>query len=536
MELAEPTNTKLRCELLLALGDAYVRAGPGSGDAPQARDCYAEAFELAQIDDDAASMARSAVGFAGLNIVTAFGGEQQLQMLEAALAVLDSSDSALRVHVLGRLAVDLWNRSTANEARSNALADDAVASALRLGDQGLIAFALWARHFSGWRPDNLDERLRAARRLATHVSASGDPVVEAWGAVALAIDLIEASDLRAAEQTLDRLRQSVERSHIPYAALRDAAYRGCLALLTGRYVVAEELVTRARELWKSNTPRMHQLQPFVLLRDLGRLDELAEDIQLPDSFNQWNVATRAHRMALALERGQLDAARNDYAALTSDDFAHVPFDAYWFGVLAPLAEASIVFADRTRAEQLTMLLEPYADRLAMVTILGVGHGPVSLYLGQLAMLLERWDVAAQRLDQALAHATRLGLRPYVARALLAQARLRGAQATPGTRAEALQQLDEAQAEAETIGMAGLLPAIEQLRAGLVERQSDRLGLSARELEVLLLVVDGLSDAEVAERLFLSPRTVNSHLTSIYGKLGVSSRMAAARVARDHALW
>ena len=59
------------------------------------------------------------------------------------------------------------------------------------------------------------------------------------------------------------------------------------------------------------------------------------------------------------------------------------------------------------------------------------------------------------------------------------------------------------------------------------------GLTAREAEVLRLVAEGLSNAEVAERHDLSPRTVNGHLTAIYGKLGVASRSAAVRFALDH---
>ena len=53
--------------------------------------------------------------------------------------------------------------------------------------------------------------------------------------------------------------------------------------------------------------------------------------------------------------------------------------------------------------------------------------------------------------------------------------------------------------------------------------------------MLRLVAAGLTDAQVAERLFVSPHTVNAHLRSIYGKLGVSSRSAATRVALDHGL-
>jgi DNA-binding NarL/FixJ family response regulator len=62
-----------------------------------------------------------------------------------------------------------------------------------------------------------------------------------------------------------------------------------------------------------------------------------------------------------------------------------------------------------------------------------------------------------------------------------------------------------------------------------------VGLTAREVEVLRLVAAGLSDAEAAEQLFLSVRTVNAHLRSIYRKAGVRSRAAAGRFAEENGL-
>jgi len=58
-------------------------------------------------------------------------------------------------------------------------------------------------------------------------------------------------------------------------------------------------------------------------------------------------------------------------------------------------------------------------------------------------------------------------------------------------------------------------------------------LTARELEVLALVADGLRDSDIAERLALSDRTVGHHVSSILGKLGVRTRAeATSRALRE----
>jgi DNA-binding CsgD family transcriptional regulator len=61
------------------------------------------------------------------------------------------------------------------------------------------------------------------------------------------------------------------------------------------------------------------------------------------------------------------------------------------------------------------------------------------------------------------------------------------------------------------------------------------GLTTREVEVLCWVAQGLTNAQVAAQLVISPRTVNTHLSGIYRKLGTSSRAVATRFAVEHGL-
>jgi DNA-binding CsgD family transcriptional regulator len=59
---------------------------------------------------------------------------------------------------------------------------------------------------------------------------------------------------------------------------------------------------------------------------------------------------------------------------------------------------------------------------------------------------------------------------------------------------------------------------------------DRLGLTAREQEVLALVATGRTNRQIAETLFISPKTATAHVSNILGKLGVRSRVEAATIA------
>lgn len=83
------------------------------------------------------------------------------------------------------------------------------------------------------------------------------------------------------------------------------------------------------------------------------------------------------------------------------------------------------------------------------------------------------------------------------------------------------------------GQSALAPAIAHR---LMNRmRAPGTALSSREIEVLRLVADGLSNQEISKRLFLSQATVKSHLVHIYDKLGVESRTSAVAAAKEQGL-
>jgi DNA-binding CsgD family transcriptional regulator len=70
---------------------------------------------------------------------------------------------------------------------------------------------------------------------------------------------------------------------------------------------------------------------------------------------------------------------------------------------------------------------------------------------------------------------------------------------------------------------------------LPRRRQAVAGLTAREVEVLILLARGMSDKQIAEQLVVTPKTAGNHVEHIYAKIGASSRAAAARFAVQHGL-
>ena len=107
----------------------------------------------------------------------------------------------------------------------------------------------------------------------------------------------------------------------------------------------------------------------------------------------------------------------------------------------------------------------------------------------------------------------------------------------GQREEAVRSFEEADAIIDGMADPGYLTITRRELARELFGPSQALGepLSARELDVLRLLADGLSKREAGDRLFVSYNTVHSHVRAIYRKLGVTSRADAIDRARKQGL-
>ncbi len=102
----------------------------------------------------------------------------------------------------------------------------------------------------------------------------------------------------------------------------------------------------------------------------------------------------------------------------------------------------------------------------------------------------------------------------------------------GDEAGAGAELDAAGAALQAIGAAPELARVERIRQELMPR--DTRGLTPREVEVLRLVAAGMTNRAIAVRLRISTKTVARHVSNIFTKLGLSSRVAATAWAYRHA--
>jgi len=231
---------------------------------------------------------------------------------------------------------------------------------------------------------------------------------------------------------------------------------------------------------------------------------------------------------LALDHGNMDHAR---AWLETQERWLA-----WSGAVRRQADAHLLWAryhlldgDPAAARRHASQALEYASDPRQPLALLAAHR----FLGHLDALDGRFTDAETHLQASLDLADACAAPFERALTLLELARLRTAQGQP---ADARDLLDEVRAICEPLKAQPTLDQVAALEAELTEQpEVIPFGLTPRELDVLRLVAEGLTDPEVAEQLFISPRTVSSHLTSIYTKLGVSSRTAATRLAVEHGL-
>ncbi|HLZ60541.1 MAG TPA: tetratricopeptide repeat protein [Ktedonosporobacter sp.] len=198
---------------------------------------------------------------------------------------------------------------------------------------------------------------------------------------------------------------------------------------------------------------------------------------------------------------------------------------------ATLARGDAVAAQDLFEESLVILRA--LDRKWFLTLALDGLAAAVAMQGQAAWGAKLWGAAEALREGIGATVSPVIQAPYEPFLMAARAQLSEQEFAAGWAAGRALVVDTVPSEALFSAPESVMKAaLPRVSVGVVKYPA---GLTAREVEVLRWVTLGLTDIQVAEKLVISPRTVSTHLTSIYNKLGVSSRSAATRFAMEHHL-
>lgn len=223
--------------------------------------------------------------------------------------------------------------------------------------------------------------------------------------------------------------------------------------------------------------------------------------------------------------GDVERARRFYEDACAATMA-ARRDARWLPTVCDVARAACLLADVTGAAWCYDALAPYA---AYFCAGGAGalmsQGSVSSVLGRLAALLGRRDDAEHHYAEhhyaaGASMDRRAGALPYLAETLAWWAEL----AVEEDAVHARPRAEEAAAIARRLGLG---PTAAAAGAALDRLAAPSDPLTRRERQVAALVAEGRSNRDIADALFLSERTVETHVRRILGKLGLSSRTQLA---------
>ncbi len=303
------------------------------------------------------------------------------------------------------------------------------------------------------------------------------------------------------------------------------AYGGVLCT-AGRWPEAEAVILDALGP-DASVSFGHRVEALARLAELrvqqGRLDDAA---QLLAPFED-RPAVAGALARVHLERGETGLAaavlRRAVTQLVGDVLRAAP-------LLALLVEAELASGARAAAGEAAHLLDamraavdvPFVHALAEQA-----RGRLALFDGQVEAALDAFVRALELLSSAARPALEVDVHLDVAHAHVAR----------GDTSAAIDAARSSHACAERLGAvalrdrsAALLRDLGAVAPRPAPRADALAGLTAREMEVLDRVCRGESNAEIAKRLFLSPKTVEHHVSRLLAKLGVRTRAEAAALA------
>jgi DNA-binding NarL/FixJ family response regulator len=348
-----------------------------------------------------------------------------------------------------------------------------------------------------------------------------DPVAIGFSCCYLIFACERVRDFDRAAQWCQRLAGIAADQNVRALRAVCRAHYGTVLVLRGEWERAEVELSEAAAVL-ARTPR-EGADAFARLGELRRRQGRSEEaVSLIGQAEHHPLAILCGA-ALALERGDLRAAVDGAArylrSLGEAVIERAP-------ALELLAEAHGEAGRADQAMEAARQLRAIADRVGTDPLLGAARHAE----GRAHAAAGSHDAAREAFEDAVRLIARAGL-PYEAgRARVALAcSLRALRRREAAGAE----FDRAQEAFLTLGAVGEERRTRQLRAGTPP--DGRIQLSPREQEVLGLVAQGRTNAEIAAALVLSEHTVHRHVANVLAKLGAASRAAAVAIATERNL-
>jgi DNA-binding CsgD family transcriptional regulator len=508
-------------EALFGLANALFWLGDLAGTIANCEQAYA-AFRRR---GDLRSAAGAALSLVGYNKGYLGNTAAARGWLSRAARIIRSYVPELRGELLGATAY-----VTDDPVESEALARQAAEIGRANGNAGLELMALHAVGQALVQQGRTEEGMSLLDEAMAGVigGEGGDPMTVAQMSCMTMVVCGSCFDLERATQWVQSLERFIDRYGCPFLYAECRTYYGRVLFENGDWDAAEALLADAISMSKGVFAAPHAFASGTLAElrlAQGRIEDAARVLRDVEGREEAAAAVGSLRLALG-EPSAAAAVLHRRLGTTSPG----RLDAA--AVIELLGEAEIALADSGAA----------AERgRALVTLGAVNDCQLIIAHGErlLGHALAPTDAPAARmhLETALAAFARAGI-PYRAaqtRLLIAQVLQRADREVAAAEARAALSVFEDLGAARDADAAAAL--LRELGVRAARTRPKNVGrLTAREQEVLALLGEGLSNPEIAGRLFLSRKTVEHHVARILSKLGLRRRAEAAALAARGAPW
>ncbi len=455
------------------------------------------------------------------------------QLCDDALTTLgDAGDAALRARLHAQRSHLAFYDG--EQDRTETLSSTALDLAHAADDDRALVEALHARKEACPGRAGRDERIRLASEMLALAKRTNSARTSMWGELWRIEILIERGLLAAAVEQLPGLQLAVERVGGPVSCWHLDRVTACIAQAQGRYADAAAVGRRGFERMRPVEPAPASGAYFALHSSLashvGVTEEASAFALNPfDPPPRFRTMARLSRAFLLLCAGRPDDAAASYQQAGPLQTWSLPA----FFMLTGAVYGARSAAQLGRLDDLAVLLdrlEPFRGEHVVGDAVAY-LGPVELTLAYGAAALGRLDQAVDDFAAAADRADRAGAPGFVAEARFQLASVLLVRGEPGDHDRAVPLARDADNLAKSLGMAAYVDRTRALVAQLDRLDGEPTALSPREAEVATLVAEGLTNRQIAERLFISERTAQNHVQHILTKLSFATRsqIAAWRV-------